>query len=97
MECGVEGVGRFVPVEQVFCSCEPLRDVVLLANASLDIDANFYPPGPEEIRRASVMEAPQNTVGEPEVARRRNPVPFRGNHRQRRIDMLQRRVDTDQR
>jgi len=39
----------------------------LLANASLDIDANFYPPGPEEIRRASVMEAPQNTVGEPEV------------------------------
>ena len=35
----------------------------LLANASLDIDANFYPPGPEEIRRASVMEAPQNTVG----------------------------------
>ena len=66
----------------------------LLANASLDIDANFYPPGPEEIRRASVMEAPQNTVGEPEVARRRNPVPFRGNHRQRRIDMLSKFMQT---
>merc|ERR1719238_1186783 len=34
----------------------------LLANASMDIDAPLFPPPNDEIRRASVMEAPQTQV-----------------------------------
>jgi hypothetical protein len=36
----------------------------LLANASMDIDAPLFPPPNDEIRRASVMEAPQTQVDE---------------------------------
>lgn len=36
----------------------------LLANASMDIDAPLFPPPNDEIRRASVMEAPQTHVDE---------------------------------